>query len=155
MRIWALVAVLVMMVCACSESTSELTQEDVVAVRATAFSVACVEVLCPGAQILAPDTLPDDMREAIRTGFSDEVEYVTEASLEARTGDDGRFVDGAILISPAEPYQPNGSVVAVDVAFQKGYRDSVGRTYLFERDGDHWISVSADTVDITVTSSVS
>ena len=103
MRTWVLVAVLVVVVCACSESTSDLTQDDVATVRATAFSVACLEVLCPGAPILAPDALPDDVREAIRTGFSDEVEYVSEASLEARTGDDGRFVDGAILISPGEP----------------------------------------------------
>lgn len=155
MRTWVLVAVLVVVVCACSESTSDLTQDDVATVRATAFSVACLEVLCPGAPILAPDALPDDVREAIRTGFSDEVEYVSEASLEARSGDDGRFVDGAILISPGEPYQPNGSVVAVEVALQKGYRDYVGRTYLFERDGDRWIAVSPDSVGITVTSSVS
>jgi len=32
-----------------------------------------------------------------------------------RSGDDGRFVDGAILISPGLPYQADGDVVAVDV----------------------------------------
>jgi hypothetical protein len=139
----------------CSESKSELSSEDIATVRATAFSVACLEVLCPGAPILAPDTLPEDVREAIRTGFSDEVEYVSEASLEARTGVDGRFVDGAILLSPGMPYQPDGDVVAVDVKHQQGFRDFVGRTYLFERDGDGWVSVSADSVGITATSSVS
>ena len=109
----------------------------------------------PREPILAPDALPDDVREAIRTGFSDEVEYVSEASLEARAGGDGRFVDGAILISPGMPYQPDGNVVAVDVALQQGFRDFVGRTYLFERDGDGWVGVSADSVGITVGSSVS
>ena len=155
MRFWALVAALVVMVCACSESTSELAQDDIATVRAAAFSVACLEVLCPGAPILAPDTLPGEVREAIRTDFSDEIEYVTEQSLKDRTGDDGRFVDGAILISPGEPYQSTDSVVAVDVALQKGYRDYVGRTYLFQRDGDRWIAVSPDSVGISVTSSVS
>ena len=155
MRFWALVAALVVMVCACSESTSELAQDDIATVRAAAFSVACLEVLCPGAPILAPDTLPGDVREAIRTDFSDEIEYVTEQSLKDRTGDDGRFVDGAILISPGEPCQATDSVVAVDVALQERYRDYVGRTYLFQRDGDRWIAVSPDSVGISVTSSVS
>jgi hypothetical protein len=31
------------------------------------------------------------------------------------------------------PYQPDGAVVAVDVGLQEGFRDFVGRTYLFER----------------------
>ena len=155
MRIWVLAAVLGLLACACSESTSELSPEDIATVRAAAFSVACLEVLCPGAPILAPDTLPDDVRDAIQTGFSDEVDYVSEASLEARTGADGRFVDGAILLSPGMPYQPDGDVVAVDVGLQKGFRDFAGRTYLFETDADRWISVSADSVGITVASSVS
>jgi len=80
---------------------------------------------------------------------------VFETFLEARTGDDGRFVNGAILISPGKPCQPSGDVVAVEVGLQQGYRDFVGRTYLFERDGDGWVVVSADSVGITVTSSVS
>ena len=155
MRFWLVAVALALLVGACSDSASDLTLEDIAAVRATAFAVACLEVLCPGAPILAPDTLPDDVREAIRTGFSDEVEYVSEASLEARMGDDGGFSDGAILISPGEPYRPNGSVVAVDVGLQKGYRDYVGRTYLFERDGDRWTAVSPESVNITVTSAVS
>ncbi len=100
-------------------------------------------------------TLPDDAREAIRSGFSDDVEYVSEASLDARTGDDGRFVDAAILISPGMPYQADGDVVAVDVGLQQGFRDFVGRNYLFRRDGQGWVGVSADSVGITVTSSVS
>jgi hypothetical protein len=83
MRIWLLAAVIGLLVCACSESTSELSPEDIATVRAAAFSVACLEVLCPGEPILPPDTLPDDVRDAIQTGFSDEVEYVSEASLEA------------------------------------------------------------------------
>ncbi len=155
MRIWMGAIVVALLAGACSDSASELAPEDIAGVRATAFAVACLEVLCPGAPILAPDRLPDDVREAIRTDFSDEVEYLSEASLEARTGDDGRFIDGAILISPGEPYRPNGSVVAVDVGLQKGYRDYVGRTYLFERDGDRWTAVSPDSVSITVTSAVS
>lgn len=155
MRTWVLALVIGVMACACSGSTSELTQDETATLRAAAFSVACLEVLCPGSPILAPDALPDDVRGAIRPGFSDEVEYLSEASLEARTGDDGRFVDGAILISPGEPYQPNDGVVAVDVGLQKGYRDYARRTYLFERDGDRWIAVSADSVGITVTSAVS
>lgn len=155
MRIWVLATVLSLAAVGCSESPAELTSEDIATVRATAFSVACLEVLCPGAPILAPDTLPDDARKAIRSGFSDEVDYVSEASLEARTGDDGRFVDGAILISPGIPYQADGDVVAVDVGLQRGFRDFVGRTYLFQRDGEGWVGVSADSVGITVTSSVS
>lgn len=155
MRMWVLAAVLGLLACACSESTSELSSEDIATVRAAAFSVACLEVLCPGASILAPDTLPDDVREAIRAGFSDEVEYVSEVSLEDRTAADGRFADGALLLSPGMPYQPDGDVVAVDVELQQGFRDFVGRTYLFERDGDGWGAVSADSVGITVTSSVS
>lgn len=155
MRFWLVAVVVALLVGACSDSASELTPEDIATVRATAFAVACLEVLCPGAPILAPDTLPDDVREAIRSGFSDEVEYVSEASLEARTGDDGRFIDGGILISPGEPYRPDGSVVAVDVGLQKGYRDFVGRTYLFEHDGNGWTAVSTDSVNITVTSAVS
>lgn len=155
MRFWIGAIVVAILACACSESTSELTAADVATLRATAFAVACPEVLCPGGPIMAPDTLPDDVREAIRTGFSDEVEYVSVASLEARTGDEGRFVDGAILILPGEPYRPDGSAVAVDVGLQKGYREFVGRTYLFERAGDRWVAVSPDSVDITVTSAVS
>jgi hypothetical protein len=155
MRTRALVLAIGVIACSCSGSTSELTEEDTATVRAMAFSVACYEVLCPGAPILAPDTLPEDVREAIQIGFSDEVEYVSEESLEARTGGDGRFVDGAILISPGEPYQPNGSVVAVDVGLQKGYLDYVGRAYLFERDGDRLIAVAPDSVGITVTTAVS
>jgi len=155
MRFWLVAVLVVLLVGACSDSASELTPEDIATVQATAFAVACLEVLCPGAPILAPDTLPDDVREAIRSGFSDEVEYVSDTSLEARTGDDGRFIDGAVLISPGEPYRPDGSVVAVDVGLQKGYREYVGRTYLFERDGDGWTAVSPDSVNITVTSAVS
>ena len=155
MLIRVLAVVLDPLACACSASTSELSPHDIATVRATAFSVACLEVLCPGGPILAPDTLPDDVREAIRTSFSDEVEYVSEASVEGLTGDDGRFVDGAILISPGMPYRPDGNVVAVDVGLQQGFRDFVGRTYLFERDGEGWVGVSADSVGITVTSSVS
>lgn len=155
MRFWLVAVVVALLVGACSDPASELTPEDIATVRATAFAVACLEVLCPGAPILAPDTLPDDVREAIRSGFSDEVEYVSEASLEARTGEDGRFIDGAILISPGDPYRPDGKVVAVDVGLQKGYRDYVGRTYLFEHDGNGWTPVSPDSVSITVTSAVS
>ncbi len=55
MRIWVLAAVLSLLACACSESTSELSPEDIATVRATAFTVACLEVLCPGAPIFAPE----------------------------------------------------------------------------------------------------
>jgi len=59
--IWILAVVLGLLVVGCSEPPSELTSEDIATVRATAFSVACFEALCPGAPILAPDTLPDDV----------------------------------------------------------------------------------------------
>ncbi len=95
------------------------------------------------------------IHEMIRDGFTDEVEYVAESSLGARTGDDGRFVDGALLITPGEAYATDAELVAVDVGLSKGVHDFVGRTYLFEWDGEQWINVSADSVGITVTSAVS
>ncbi len=154
-RLPSLACALVAVAVACSDQAPPLDGEQATAVQAHAFAVVCLEVLCPGAPILALDTTTNDLRDAIRDGFTDEVEYVAENSLGARTGDDGRFVDGALLITPGEAYATDAELVAVDVGLSKGVHDFVGRTDLFEWDGEQWINVSADSVGITVTSAVS
>lgn len=159
MRIWIAVFVAVVLAGACSDPATELTPEDTATVRAEVFTAVCLEMHCPGIPVLAPDSLPDDVREAIRTGFWAEVEYVPEASLEARTGADGQFSDRAIFISPGVPYRPaerpDGEIVAVDVEVLQGYGDFTRRTYLFERDGDGWAGVPPSSIGLFVTTSVS
>ena len=124
--------------------------------QARAFMRACQDVICSGAPIYAPDSTPDAVRDAILDLYTDEVQYLTDSQVEERTNADGRFADGGILISTGPGHgTESGDVVAVDVGLSRGFREYVGRTYLFVWDGTEWADTSPDAVDVTVTSSVS
>ncbi len=124
--------------------------------QARAFMRACKDVVCAGASIYAPDTTPDPVRQAILGGYTDEVQYLSQAEAEKRTSPGGRFDDGATLIGIERVHNTeNGDVKGVNVSISKGYRDFTGRTYLFAWDGTEWTDTSPDAVSVTVTSSVS
>jgi hypothetical protein len=124
--------------------------------QARAFQRACMDVICPGAPIYAPESTSEAIRQAIVTQFTDEVQYLSDAELEPRTGRDGRFSDGATMIT-VERARSTGrdDVAGVDVAISKGFRDFTARTYLFLWKNNQWVDTSPDAVDVTVTSSVS
>lgn len=124
--------------------------------QARAFQRACQDVICAGAPIYAPDSTPQAVRSAIVAQFTDEVQYLSESEIEQRTSPDGRFSEGATLIS-VDTVESTGraDVKSVNVGISKGYRDFNGRTYLFLWSGDQWSDTSPDAVNVTVTSSVS
>ena len=103
MRMWVVAVVLGLCASACSESTPELPPDDIATVRAMAFSVAMPRSALSGGTNSRSSHTFRRRTGGDPIGFSDEVEYVSEASLEARTGNDGRFVDVAIVISPGMP----------------------------------------------------
>jgi hypothetical protein len=124
--------------------------------QARAFQRACIDVICAGAPIYARDSTSDAVRDAIAAQFTDEVQYLSDSQLEQRTDTDGRFPDGATLISVESVRSTSrADVKRVDVGISKGYRDYNGRTYLFVWKDDEWTDTSPDAVDVTVTSSVS
>ncbi len=122
---------------------------------ARAFTRACMDVICAGAPIYAPDSTPDAVREEI-LAFTDEVEYLDEDQTEQKADANGRFPDGAVMIRVRTVHgTERDGVVAVDVGLSRGPHDFVGRTYLFVWDGAQWNDTSADAVDVTTTSAVS
>jgi len=124
--------------------------------QARAFMRACQDVICAGAPIYAPASTPEPVRAAILSTYTDEVRYLSESQVEERTNADGRFADGAILIDAGSVHgTERDNVVAVDVGLSRGFRDYVGRTYLFVWNGTEWADTSADAVDVSTTSSVS
>lgn len=133
-----------------------MTPELSAQLRARAFMRACREVVCAGTPILAPDTTPPSVREAIVELFTDEVEYVTDPQLEERYPSGGLYPDGATMLSvTAVDTTTRNDVVGVDVWVSRGRFDFAGKTYLFLWDGTQWVDTSPDTVDVTVTTSVS
>jgi len=58
---------------------------------------------------------------------------------------------GAPILAP----DSTALAVSVDVLISRGQYDFVGRTYLFVWDGTQCLDTSPDTVDVTVTTSVS
>jgi hypothetical protein len=141
---------------ASSDSVPEIDDGTRAELAARAFTRACMDVICAGAPIYAPDSTPDAVRDAILDLYTDEVQYLTDSQVEERTNADGRFADGGILISTGPVHgTESGDVVAVDVGLSRGFREYVGRTYLFVWDGTEWADTSPDAVDVTVTSSVS
>lgn len=139
-----------------SESAPPIDEPTAAQLQARAFQRACMDVLCAGAPIYAPDSTPETVREAIAAQFTDEVQYLNESELEQRTSPDGRFSDGATLIS-VESVQSTGrdDVKSVNVGISKGFRNFNGRTYLFLWSNSQWADTSPDAVSVTVTSSVS
>ena len=139
-----------------AEPVPDVNASTAAELQARAFQRACQDVICAGAPIYAPDSTPEAVRAAIVAQFTDEVQYLSESEIEQRTSPDGRFSDGATLIS-VEGVQSTGrdDVKSVNVGISKGYRDFNGRTYLFLWNGDQWSDTSPDAVDVTVTSSVS
>jgi hypothetical protein len=153
--------VVVLLVAGCSNGDTPESAPDVDAsteaeLQARAFQRACQEVICAGAPIYAPDSTPEAIRLAIVAQFTDEVQYLSELEIEQRTSPEGRFSDGATLIS-VDSVQSTGraDVKSVNVGISRGYRDFNGRTYLFLWSGSRWTNTSPDAVNVTVTSSVS
>ncbi len=160
-RITALVVVILLVGSACASTGSgvpvpEMTPELSTQLQARAFMRACQESACAGAPILAPDSTPPAVREAIVERFTDEVEYVSESQLEQLYDSTGRYRDGSIMLSvtPVATTE-RGDVVGVDVWISQGQFEFIGRTYLFLWDGSQWVDTAPDTVDVTVTTSVS
>ncbi len=160
-RITTLVVVILLIGSACASSGSgvpvpEMTPELSAQLRARAFMRACQDVACAGAPILAPDSTPPSVREAIVEQFTDEVEYLSDSQLEERYDANGTYPDGAVwlnvnLVDTTE----RSDVIGVDVWISRARFDFVGRTYLFLWDGTQWVDTSPDAVDVTVTTSVS
>lgn len=153
------VASLLMVGCSTSGSSHPAPNIDASSaaeLQARAFQRACQDVICAGAPIYAPDSTPEPVREAIVAQFTDEVEYLSESEVEQRTSPEGRFLDGATLIS-VESVQSTerDDVKSVSVGISKGYRDFNGRTYLFLWKDNEWINTSPDAVNVTVTTSMS
>ena len=160
-RITALVVVILLIGSACAPTGSRqpapvMTPELSAQLRARAFMRACQDVACAGAPILAPDSTPPSVREAIVEQFTDEVEYLSDSQLEERYDANGTYPDGAVwlnvnLVDTTE----RSDVISVDVWISRARFDFVGRTYLFLWDGIQWVDTSPETVDVTVTTSVS
>jgi len=139
-----------------SEAAPEIDDSTAAQLQARAFQRACLEVICPGAPIYAPDSMPDAVRQAIVNQFTDEVQYLSDSELEQRTDSDGRFSDGATMISVESVRgTERDDTMSVNVGISKGYRDFTGRTYLFVWKDSQWVDTSPDAVNVTVTSSVS
>lgn len=150
-----------LLVAGCSTTDESRPVPDVeastaVELQSRAFQRACQDVLCAGAPIYAPGSTPEPVRNAIVAQFTDEVEYLNDSEIEERTSSEGRFFDGATLIS-VESVRSTAreDVKGVDVGVSRGYRDFNGRTYLFLWSGGQWVDTSPDAVNVTVTSSVS
>jgi len=140
---------------ASSDSVPEIDDGTRAELAARAFTRACMDVICAGAPIYAPDSTPDAVREEI-LAFTDEVEYLDEDQTDQKADADGRFADGAIMIRIGTVHgTERDDVVAVDVGLSRGPHDFVGRTYLFAWNGALWDDTSADAVDVTTTTSVS
>lgn len=139
-----------------SDSTPEFDDSTAARLQARAFQRACLDVICAGAAIYAPDSTPEVVRQAIIAQFTDEVQYLSDSELEQRTAPDGRFSDAGTKIA-VESVRSTGrsDVKSVDVGISKGFRDFTGRTYLFLWNGNQWVDTSPDAVNVTVTSSVS
>ena len=138
------------------EPPPEMTPELSAQLQARAFMRACQDVACADVPILAPDSTPPSVRDAIVELFTDEVEYLTDSQLEERYDASGKYPDGAVWLNVAVVDTTERSdVVGVDVWISLGRFDFVGRTYLFLWDGTQWVDTSPDTVDVTVTTSVS
>lgn len=127
-----------------------------VELQARAFQRACLDVICAGAPIYAPDSTPEAIRDAIVAQFTDEVQYLNDPEVEQRTSPEGRFSDGGTMIT-VERVQGTArdDVKSVNVAISKGYRDFNGRSYLFRWNGSEWLDTSPEGAGVTVTSSVS
>lgn len=160
----AIIALLVvgsMLVAGCSPHDDsrhalDLDTSTAVELQARAFQRACQDVICAGAPVYAPDSTPETVREAIVTRVTDEVQYLGESEIEQRTSPQGRFSDGATLISVGSVQSTGRAYVkSVDVGVSKGFNDSNGRTYLFLWNGDQRVDTTPDAVGVTVTSSVS
>lgn len=160
-RITALVVAILLVGSACTSAGSgepapAVTPELAAQLQARAFMRACQESACAGAPILAPDSTPPSVREAIVAQFTDEVEYLTDSQNEARYDANDRYPDGAVWLNVdlVETTERN-DVVGVDVWISRERFDVIGRTYLFLWDGSQWVDTSPDSVDVTVTTSVS
>ena len=160
-RITALVVAALLVVAACTtagsgEPVPELTPELSVQLQARAFMRACQDAACAGAPILAPDSTPPAVRQAIIELFTDEVEYLTDSQRDERFDTNGQHSSGATMIDVVGvAATERGDVIGVDVWIGRGPFDFVGRTYLFLWNGTQWIDTSSDAVDVTVTTSVS
>lgn len=160
-RIMAVLAAASLLGAGCSldganEPAPEIDDSTAAQLQARAFQRACLDVICPGAPIYAPDTTPDTIKQAIVNQFTDEVQYLSNPELEQRTDSNGRFSDGAVMISVERVHSTErDDTVGVNVGISRGYRDFTGRTYLFVWKDNQWVDTSADAVNVTVTSSVS
>lgn len=104
----------------------------------------------------ASDETPAPVREAIKETFTDEVEYLSESSLEAIADTNGVFDSGGTLINVGNVHRTERSdVVGVDAWIARGLYNVVGRTYLWRWDGSVWVTTTPDAVDVTVTTAVS
>jgi hypothetical protein len=150
------VASLLVAGCSTNDDSQPAPDVDASALQGRAFQRACKDVICAGAPIYAPDSTAEAVREAIVAQFTDEVQYLNELEIEQRTSPNGRFSDGATLISVESVHSTErDDVKSINVWISKGHRDFNGRTYLFLWNGTHWADTSPDAVNVTVTSSLS
>ncbi len=163
-RFGAIIVAILLIASACTSADSgepapAMTPQLSAQLRARAFMRACQDVACSGAPILAPDSTPSSVREAIVELFTDEVEYLSDSQLEERYPSSNRYSqypDGATWFNvTALDATRRIDVVGVDVWISRGQFDVVGQTYLFLWDGTRWLDTSPDAVDVTVTTSVS
>ncbi len=99
---------------------------------------------------------PAPVREAIEKTFTDEVEYLSESSLEEITDTNGVFDSSGTLINVGNVHRTErNDVVGVDAWIARGLYNVVGRTYLWQWDGTVWVATTPDAVDVTVTTAVS
>lgn len=115
-------------------------------IQARAFKREC-RVNC-----LAVDSTPLPLREALAEHAVD-VEFISASEVEETESGEGRFAEGAALIT-VQPLRrtERSDVKRVDVHASRGFGDASGRTYLFLWSGTAWVNTTADAVSATVTS---
>lgn len=125
--------------------------------RARAVLRAAADVGWSGTPLMLPIGTPSDLREAIDEAYTDELQLVSRADLQAlSTQDEFRFDNGGVFFDPsrAEPTERAG-VIAIDVTIQRGLRDFHVKTYLFRWSGSAYEDATQEDTGVTVTTSVS
>jgi hypothetical protein len=101
---------------------------------------------------LAVDSTPAALREALSEHVVD-VEFISASEIEETESGEGRFAEGATLITVQPVRETERSdVKRVDVHASRGLGDASGRTFLFLWNGTAWVNTTSDAVSVTVTS---
>ena len=149
--------VVLVMVGACSITSSEIDDQTTADISARAAARACGSACINGTVyvlegLLDADTLegeeepmPDETQAALLDAF-DEVEFVADA---------GGLVDGGVLIGVSPVDELAEGVVGVDVGIMRSEFDFRSETILFQWDGSSWVDATSEEFGVTVTSVVS